>query len=561
MVINLNPKDKEMNTRYKNCSAYFAVFALLGFITIGCADLDMDYAAPDDMKRFRPVTLSATNGETAVTLTWPESLFTDPGEVDYTVQVATDSLFSSVLAEKTTEETTMQFTDDELEIKVDYFARVRANGINNAQNSEWVRTMTAFQITGEQIFLPTFDNEIGATTVLLRWRPQSNPTRIVLIDQDENVTEYLLTQEDRQAASVILEGLNPLTEYIAEIFEGTRTKGTTSFVTKEPSIYDILVAPGDNLRAIIEAAEDGMMIGLQPGTYDLVDDSGAFANLRIIGKTIILQSVSGDPSDTKVNFKEITFSENGAGIEVHGITFDGGPGNGDYFLNFTGGATAFSRVVVDNAVVLNARVSFMRANRAGNNEHKIDLIKVNNSILRNHLVANYHVFHLDKLEFREIEITNSTFNSLGSRGFIGWATNLTMPFIPKITVNNVTINGLGSSNRNDTLLDCNNNLVEFSMTNSIIMNMPFEGQTIGVRMIRANSGSQVILANSNLFNLTTGGAEPEALTLQSYVQTSNLLNVDLGWNSSTNNLTLPADSPLRTAAINGGPIGDLRWAF
>lgn len=538
-----------------------ATIGLVGALLVSCADLELDLSIPEDMTRFRPTGLTAVSGEIAATLTWPASLFTTPGEVSYTVQVGRDSLFTSPVFETTTAQTTIQISDEDVQIQTPYFARVRANGATPAQNSAWVRTMTPFQLTGEQIFLPTLDNEIGPTSVLLRWRPTANPTRILLRDPAGNQLEFLLTDADRQAGSVTLEGLQPLTAYTAQIFAGQRTVGATSFVTKEQSIYDIVVSPSQNLRTILEDAPNGSFIGLEPGIYDLVDNTGAFANLRLIGKTIILHSVSGNPADTRINFREITLSESGAGIEVNGITFDGGPGTGDYLFNFVGGPANFTRVVMDNSVAVNVRLAFMRANRANNNEHKIDLIRVNNTIMRNHAVANWHVFHIDRCEFKELEITNSTFHAVGSRGFIGWATNMPMPFRPKITVNNVTINGLGSSNRNDALLDCNNNEVEFTMTNSIVANMPFDGQTVGSRLIRANPNSQVILANSNLFNLTTGGATPQDITIISYVQTSNLTSVNLGWNQSTTDFRLPSGSPLRTAATNGGPIGDLRWAF
>lgn len=540
---------------------FIAFLMVLGSVFAACTEIENDYEVPEDMKRFRPVRITGSNGETAVLLTWPEALFTDPGMVNYKVQISQDSLFSAIDLEKESAATTIEITDDELEIKVEYFARVRALGLSAAQDSEWQRTMLPFQITGEQIFLPTFDNEIGSSTILLRWRPTSNPTRIVLTDLMENVTTFTLTDQNRADGLTILEGLTPLMQYSAEIFEGNRTKGTTSFVMKEKSIFDITIGPGDNFRQIVEGADDGAVIGIQPGTYDVVDELGAFANLRIIGKTITLQSVSGDPNDTKVNFRELTFTESGAGITVRGITFDGGPGGGAYFLNFVGGAAQFTDIIVDNCIVENVGTSFMRANRAANNAHKMNLIKVSSSILRNHSVENYHIFHLDKLEFREIEITNSTFSSIGSRGFITWATNLTMPFTPKITIDRISLNGFGSRNRNDNLLDTNNNLIEFSMTNSIVTNMPYEDQTVGGRLVRANPDSQIVLSHVNMFNLKTGGAESVDATLQTYVQTSNIINVDLGWNSRTTDLTLPAATPLRTASNTGGPIGDPRWAF
>ncbi|WP_161629734.1 MULTISPECIES: DUF4957 domain-containing protein [Rhodonellum] len=549
-----------MKNHKKLIPSYLTSLFLLGAVLLSCTDIADDYDVPKDMKRFRPVTLTASNGETAVTLSWPEALFTDPGEVTYTLQVAKDSLFSTIELELVTEATTTVITDDVLDIKVDYYGRIRANGLTPAQNSEWVRSQ-AFQISGEQIFLPTFDNEIGSNTALLRWRANANPSRIVLTDPTGNNIEFLISDEEKGAATKILEGLNPFTEYLAEIFEGNRTKGITSFVTKEPSIYDIMVSPADNFREIVEGAEDGALIGLQPGVYDIVDETGAYANLRIVGKTIHLASVSGDPADTKVNFKEFSFAENGAGLSTDGITFDGQAGTGDYFLNFTGGATTFTQVTIQNSIVENVRVSFLRANRAGNNAHKIDLIKVSNSILRNHLVANYYVFHLDKLEFRELEVTNSTFSNLGSRGFIGWATNLTMPFVPIIRVTNVTINGIGSNARNNSFLDANNNEVDFQMSNSILNNMPLDGNTVGASLLRAGSSGQVSISNSNLFNLNTGGADSAPLSIADYVTLPNVTNVDLGWTSATVDLTLPAASPLRTAATNGGPIGDPRWAF
>lgn len=187
---------------------------------------------------------------------------------------------------------------------------------------------------------------------------------------------------------------------------------------------------------------------------------------------------------------------------------------------------------------------------------------MSNSWLRDHLVANYHVFHLDKLEFREMEISNSTFSNVGSRGFIGWATNIPMPAPPVIRVDNVTINGIGSSNRNHTLLDANNNQVDFRMRNSILVNMPFEGQTVGALLGRANSDSpQVLFANNNLSKLSTGGADPVELTFPALFSQQNISGIDLNWTQNSSNLTLPAGSPLRTAGTNGGPIGDPRWAF
>jgi len=521
---------------------------------------DSDYEVPEDLKRFRPATITATNGETQAVIRWPQSLFTEPGKVTYTLQIARDSLFGEQVLSMETPANEVVITDDELQIKVRHFARIKANGLTPALDSEWV-VSAGFQITGEQIFFPILDADILPTSVLLKWRPTAVPTRIVL-NGDGNSIEVQLSDNDRAEAQRIVDGLSPLTDYAVEIFQGNVSKGITAFTTKEQSIYDIVLTPADDFRSIVEGADDGAIIGLEPGVYTIVDSEGAFASLRLDGKSIDLRSTSLDPSNTQVIFREFTFTGSGAGLSATGITFTANSSNGDYFLNFAGGAAQFTDVIIDNCIVEGMRVTFMRANRAGNNDHKINSIVVKNSWVRNSSDNNYHIFHMDKLEFRHLEITNTTFNNNASRAFIGWTTNINMPFVPTVRVNQVTINGLGSRNRNDVLLDANNNEIDFEMTNSIINNMPMPGSTVGSRLIRAgNANARVLLANCNLFNLTTGGGSPQPITILDYVIQMNNQAVDLGWSADQSNLTLPAGSPLRSASTTGGPIGDLRWAF
>ncbi|MFC2186242.1 hypothetical protein ACFCT7_02915 [Fulvivirgaceae bacterium LMO-SS25] len=521
---------------------------------------DADYEVPEDLKRFRPATITASNGETQAILTWPRSLFTEPGEVTYTLELATDSLFAESVMELETPANELIVTDSEIAIKLNHYARVKANGLTPALDSEWVRS-DSFMITGEQIFFPILDADILPSSVLLKWRPTATPTRIVLNDGFNSI-EVQLSDNDRAEAQRIVDGLEPLTAYVAEIFQGNVSKGTTSFTTKEKSIFDIVLTPADDFRSIVEAAEDGAIIGLEPGEYHILDSEGEYASLRLEGKTIDLRSTSLDPTNTKVVFREFTFTESGAGISMTGITFTASESNGDYFWNFAGGEAQFTDVILDNCIVEGMRVTFMRANRASNNAHKINNIIVKNSWIRNNKDNNYHVFHLDKLEFRHLEVTNTTFNNNTARAFVGWTTNLTMPFVPTVRIDQVTINGLGNRGRNDVLLDANNNEIDFEMTNSIINNIPMPGTTVGSRLIRANnSNARVMLANCNLFNLTTGGAEPEPLSIYEYVILMNNLAVDLGWTAEQSDLTLPAGSPLRNASSIGGPIGDLRWAF
>ena len=201
----------------------------------------------------------------------------------------------------------------------------------------------------------------------------------------------------------------------------------------------------------------------------------------------------------------------------------------------------------------------MRGNRGSANAHKIDFIKVNNTLAYENGTGSYHYFMIDKLEFKTLELTNNTFYDI-ARAFISWATNMTMPAVPQIIINQNTINNYGFSGRNNILIDANANNINATIQNNIIANTPKPGQAIGSSALRAGDNSVVTFSYNNTFNFN-GGDPLAPLTFPSIVQQSNNLNIDLGWTATTTDFTLPAGSPLRTAGNTGGPIGDPRWAF
>ncbi len=86
------------------------------------------------------------------------------------------------------------------------------------------------------------------------------------------------------------------------------------------------------------------------------------------------------------------------------------------------------------------------------------------------------------------------------------------------------------------------------------------GQTVGTSLFRG-SNTTAIMSNVNSFGLTDGAATPVALNWPAAITQSNMTTVNLGWTDATNDFTLPAGSPLRTAGTSGGAIGDPRWAL
>lgn len=529
----------------------------------GCTKTDEEPVLP---RQFKPGDFTIQAGETQARLQWGASQFAAPG-TKYRLEVSTDSNFAAAAPISVElEENVYVLTEADLEVEVKYFARVKASAINTTDESGWVHS-NGFMITGEQIFFPVLDAELKDKSVTLRWRPTNGLTRIALTSDGGAVQNITLDAADNTAALKLITDLTAETNYTAAIYAGNVRKGIISFTTKEPSIYTTVLTPADNLVNAVAAAADGDMIGLEPGTYDCVDATSAYVNLVIEQKSITIASVSGNPADTKVNYREITLKGSGAGVKLMGISFDGlAAGSGSlYFLNLVGQnsdseASDFRSIEVNNCVVSNMGNCFFRGNRAANNAHKMDTMRILNSVIKDsrHISA-YTFFTMEKLEFESLELVNSTFHRLG-RAFIGYSTNITVPLTPRILINQCTINSFGRDGRNNFFIDMNANQCNLSISNSIIANTPMPGQTTGSSLIRGGN-AVATLSFSNYFNLSDGAATPADLSWPALLTQQNVSMENLGWNNDTDDFTLPAASPLRTAGSSGGPIGDPRWAF
>lgn len=526
-------------------------------------EYDADFELP---RQFKPGDIGITAGETQAVLGWSPSLFTAGKNVSYTVQISQDSSFNgTVLYTVVTDTSSVTITDSVLQVMQFYFARVKANANGPTAESGWVHS-GRFRITGEQIFSPVIDADLKDTSVVLKWRTSPGLTKIVLTPAGGTPVDVALTAGDVTAQQKKINGLIPLTVYTAEIYRNNIKKGTISFTTKERNIFSVVLNPGDDLITAVANAANGDIIGLEPGTYNTISAAtGLYANVIVQQKTITIQAKSGNASNTKVNFKEMTIKGTGAGLILKGIEFNGQAGVADYFINFVGlnsdaEAATFTKLIVDNSIVRFTNNAVIRGNRGGNNAHKIDTIQFKNSIVSdNGSSAGFDYILLDKMEFKVLDLSNSTFYNSGRR-LISWATNFTAPK-PKILIDKVTINSIGYGARDNVLLDANANPVDFTLKNSILANTPKPGQTVGNSLLRATgAGSTVTIANSNLFNLSNGAATPAALVVPAYVVQQNNLAVDLGWTGTTTTFALPAvPSPVRTASETGGPIGDPRW--
>lgn len=547
-------------------------FIIQSLLTCLCAVALLTACKKDDLaepvRLFRPVLKGPLLSEG----NWIEANWQAIKEAEsYSLEISKDNfetILKAVLADTNT------YTFEGLEWNQLYQLRVRANAKDTAFNSKWGSLGSIKTAKFPTILSTPVDADLTDKTVKVRWTNSGaavTSLKVLLAADNSLVKEVTLDATDVTNQYKVVTGLTPKTTYIISIYSETSVRGTETYTTKEPSLYTVVLSPGDNLVTAVTNAANGDVIGLQPGIYNCVDAAAAYVNLVVTQKSITLQSVSNDPSNTKVNYKEITLKGTGAGITLKGIEFDGGPSTTAgtqalYFLNLVGmgsdGENAtFTNIIAENCIIRNMGNCLFRGNRGtSNNSHKIGTMRFNNCRISDCQFLNaYTFFTMEKLEFEKLELTNSTLYGLG-RAFIGWSTNITVGTPPTILIDQCTINNFGRDARNNFFIDANANPVVITIRNSIIANTPYAGQTTGTALVRATGAVTSTLAYTNTFKLTNGASPAVTLTFPAVLVPQSNKTIDLGWDGATTSFALPAGSELRTSSSSGGPVGDPRWA-
>lgn len=538
------------------------IFACLCFLALLPACDKDDFQEP--VRLFRPVVKELVSEGNWIEANWQPI----KGAESYSIAISKDTF-------KTTLQVLLVDTNmhlfENLEWERSYQFQVRANAKDTAFNSKWSVLGGIKTAKFPSILSTPLDADLTDKTAKVKWTNSGaavTSLKVLLASDNSLVKEVSLDGTDIINQFKVVTGLSAKTAYIISIYSGVEVRGTETYTTKEPSLYSVVLTPADNLVTAVTNAASGDVIGLQPGVYNCVDATANYTNLLVLQKTITIQSLSNDPSNTKVNFKEVTIKGTGAGITLKGIEFDGASAAASYFLNLAGlgtdpEAATFTNVIVDNCIVKNVANCFMRADRGANaSDHKVDVIRVSNSIASNSATASTYVFFtINKLQFSKLELVNNTFHSMG-RAFVSCNATLSSTK-PTILIDQCTINNFGSggTGRNYTIFDANANPVDLTIQNCIIANTPITGQTLGPAAVRAGAATSVLLfSNNNTFNLTNGASPAVALTFPANLTMQSNKTIALGWDGTTTNFTLPVGSELRTSSTTGGPVGDPRWA-
>jgi len=284
---------------------------IAAIVVAGCTDDIADEITELNTTRlFSPTDLDVrVVNQTSARLTWKPVRNADSYTVDFFENSELD--FSGTPAR-----TVSNVIMDQLPLIVPGFAgetgysvRVKAVGTDISESKYITATFTT---SAEQIFLTPIDpNDIGATTAILRWQPGQQVTHIIITPGD---ITHTITSAEAEAGFAEITGLTGETEYSAHLMNDDKVRGRVTFTTNIDIGDAILVNPGDDLKALIEAADEGDVFALMPGDYQIDGNIVITTSVGIVGvypaNRPILQG-----ANLRMNA--------GAGLRLKDIIFDG----------------------------------------------------------------------------------------------------------------------------------------------------------------------------------------------------------------------------------------------
>lgn len=355
-------------------------------------------------RNFAPVALTAkVVNKTNVKLEWNKS-----DAESYTIEVFyedPDFTGSPIMTISGLTNADIPFTVEGLEGETEYFFRVKAVG-GNLSDSKW-STISATTDT-EQIFYPVDEeNDVTSNTITVRWPAGSTATKIVVTPGDK---EFDVTADAIKAGEFTVTGLEPETEYTIKLMNGTKTRGTIKAKTAIDLGGAILVKPGDDLKAKLDAAVDGDVFAFMPGTYSILNAEEQVTTYEITKKISFKSVRSYDRAVIKAGF----ILSQGSEFSVTQIVLDGDKTVGNA-ISYAGTAAGTEvKLVFDDCEVTGFKTTFITDAKAD----IVGYITINNSIIHDMPLGN-RCIDFQGGAIAELLITNSTiYNVSGGDSFV-----------------------------------------------------------------------------------------------------------------------------------------------
>lgn len=383
----------------------FLALTIIAFNT-SCSKKEIDYTFIPD-KQFTPVQGSSDEKETEVTLEWRPSLNAPLGTT-YTIEISTDQSFAAG-AEKTftSEGPKLVLTDSDIDVRVDYYARIKANSVNNTGESTWL-VSSKFRIAGEQFLAAAKYDDVLSDEATIKWDATKQVTHVTVngVKQDD------FTPSELASGTKILENLTPATAYKVIIWNNEANKGEINFFTRGvPNGVRVPLNVGDDIKTIIESATSGQTL-----VFVLPEGSEFISTATIVIPDKVSITIFGEEGPNKPTVKlntntGFTLPAESSEIKFQNLTIDGT--SSQYIINQSA-ESAINNLVFENCEIKGFSHTPIRLQQTG--DKIITNLKIENCIVKNLSPSqNYAFIHTNIANgiIRNITMTNSTFYNIG----------------------------------------------------------------------------------------------------------------------------------------------------
>jgi hypothetical protein len=252
---------------------------IASLVISGCKEqIDPVVEELDFSRAFSPVGIEAViSNTTTVTLTWSSVKNTDHYIVEiYDGATATATLVHSAEV-PATEESQISYTYVLPAGDTQFYGRIKAvSSLQGIDESKW--SLVTFKTDPENLF-QGYDTYMSAMNAcIVQWEPGATATSLLFVNGGTQLP-FTLSAEDLALGGRQVTGL-PNGIYEVRLMNGTFVRGHTSVIIEG----DVLVEPGGDLKAALDALPAGGVILLVNGTsYPLSDIDTVRSSTKVRG--------------------------------------------------------------------------------------------------------------------------------------------------------------------------------------------------------------------------------------------------------------------------------------
>ena len=453
---------KKETQNMKHIALYTMMFGL-GTLALTSCDDAMDEITSIVLNRdFAPIGLEAKSAtENSITLEWTKS----HDNVTYTIELfADDSLtFEGTASNTYTDIEATKLKISGLVYDTKYSARVMTiDNDDPNRNSKWSNVF--FRTSAQQIFETPTENDIADRSVIMTWPAGEAATTVRVYVDDNLVKEQPVTADEVNEGKVVVTGLEPETAYTIRLYNGEKQRGSKDITTIADLNGATLVHEGDDLRTLIEAANDGDVFALYGGTHIIPDsDTEGKASSVKVTKSITIKGIY--PTNVPVIKGRFEIYD-GASLDISQVVIDGiDNSTTDQVFNFKTADATYPRLRVENAEIKNFGKGVYYLNVAAT----VQELTFYNCLIHDIVCDGGDMFdcrkgRIDALNFQQCTI----YDSAAARDFIRMDDASARGGTPTITVDHCTIDGCANGGKRMLYVRYVGNVINW--TNNIVTN-------------------------------------------------------------------------------------------